>query len=101
MSVTTPMPEATSTTPAPETSPESTAHALATDALEAAKGRGHSTDEAVHVARKKLWDARLRSVLADDTTKADLYLEALAHLGDKGGKRAVADRAAAAKGGRA
>jgi len=91
----------TTSTPAPEVGPKTTPLALATDALEAAKGRGYPAGEAIHVARKKLWEARLRSVLAGDDTMAELWLDALAHLGDKGGKRAVADRAAAdAKGGR-
>lgn len=85
----------TTTTPATKPGPKSSPMALATKALEAAKGRGHRADEAVHVARKQLWDARWRSVLAGDDTMANQWIEALAYLGDKGAKRAVADRAAA------
>jgi hypothetical protein len=90
----------TTSTPAPEVGPTTTPLALATAALDAAKARGLGADDAIHAARKKVWDARWRSVLAGDTTMADLYLDALAHLSDPGGVRAVADRAAAeAKGG--
>jgi hypothetical protein len=95
----------TTSKPAPEAGPKTTPIALATKALEDAKGRGHTPADAIHVARKKLWDARWRSVLAGDQTMADLWIDALSYLGDKGAKRAVADRAAAAaapaKGGRA
>lgn len=98
------MTNTTTTTPATKAGPKSTPIALATEALEAAKGRGYTPADAIHVARKKLWDARWRSVLAGDQTMADLWIEALSYLGDKGAKRAVADRAAAAaaeaKGGR-
>lgn len=92
----------TTSTKAPEVGPTTTPLALATAALEAAQDRGLSADDAIKEARAQVWAARWRSVLADDTTMAELWLDALAYLGDKGGIRAVADRAAGeAKGGRA
>lgn len=91
----------TTSTPAPEVGPKTTPLALATAALEAAQDRGLNADDAMAEARAKVWDARWRAVQADDTTMAEIWLDALALLGDKGGLRAVADRAAAeAKGGR-
>lgn len=88
----------TTSTPAPEV--KSTPLALATAALEKAQDRGLSADDAIKEARAQVWAARWRSVLAGDATMAGLWLDALACLGDKGGVRAVADRAAAeAKGG--
>lgn len=92
----------TTSTPAPEAGPTSTPLALATAALEAAQDRGLNADDAIKEARARVWAARWRSVLAGDSTMAELWLDALALLGDKGGQRALAVRAAAeAKGGRA
>ncbi|MEU4386801.1 hypothetical protein [Promicromonospora sp. NPDC023805] len=92
----------TTSTPAPEVGPTSTPLALAKAALEAAQDHGLNPDDAIKEARAKVWAARWRSVLAGDATMAELWLDALAYLGDKGGQRAIANRAAAiAKGGRA
>lgn len=92
----------TTSTPAPEVGPTSTPLALAKAALEAAQDRGLNPDNAIKEARAKVWDARWRSVLAGDNTMAEIWIEALALLGDRGGQRAIALRAeTGTKGGRA
>lgn len=79
----------------------SSARSMAKSALAAAPARGLKGDDAVAEARKQVWRARWRAVLAGDQTMADAWLDALAHLGDKGGIVALAVRAkAAVSGGR-
>lgn len=78
----------------------STARALATAALKRATDRGHAGDNAIAEARKYIWHARWRAVLAGSDTQAAALLDALAQLGDQGGLTALANRAkAAVKGG--
>lgn len=85
------------TTPEPVSS---SARAIATDALKRATDRGHTGDNAIAEARKDVWRARWRAVLAGNDTQAGALLDALAQLGDQGGLTALANRAkAAVKGG--
>lgn len=77
-----------------------TARGMAKDALNSATARGLKHDDAVAEARRTVWQARWRSVLAGDDTMAQAWLDALAYLGDKGGLVAIANRAkVAVKGG--
>ncbi|GAA4707239.1 hypothetical protein APR04_003772 [Promicromonospora umidemergens] len=86
----------TTSKPAPKAGPKTTPRALAIATLEAAQDRGLNADDAIKEARAKVWAARWKAVLAGDDTMAAVWIQALALLGDKGAKRAVADLAAAA-----